>query len=78
MAASGLQKIVTEVADSLGYCLKAEQKQAIPSPVEGKDVFVSLPTGHEVTIAYRTTKILRKIRPQLCTHYAIMTFLCHN
>ena len=27
MAASGLQEIVTEVADSLGYCLKAKQKK---------------------------------------------------
>ena len=27
MGASGLQEIVTEVKDSLGYCLKAEQKQ---------------------------------------------------
>ena len=60
MAASGLQKIVTEVVDSLGYCLKAEQKQAILSFVDGKDVFVSLPTGYEVPTTYHTTKTLRK------------------
>ena len=60
MAASGLQEIVTEVADSLGYCLKAEQKQAILLFIEGKGVFISLPTGHEVTTVYRTTKTLHK------------------
>ena len=67
MAAGGLQQIVTEVVDSLGNCLKAEQKQAILSFVEGKGVFVSLPTSHEVTATYRTTN-----------HCAIITFLCHN
>ena len=56
MAASDLQEIVAEVMDSLGYCLKAELKQAILLFVEGKDVFVSLPTGHKVTTVYCTTK----------------------
>ena len=42
MAASSLQGIVTKVAGSLGYHLKADQKQAILSFVEGKDVFVRL------------------------------------
>ena len=60
MAASGLQGIVTEVVDSLGYRLKAEQKQAILLFVEGKGVFISLPTGHEVTTVYHTMKALHK------------------
>ena len=43
MAAS---RIVTEVADSLGYCLKADQKQGILLFGDGKDIFVSLSTAY--------------------------------
>ena len=50
----------TEVADSLGYCLKAEPKQAILLFVDGIGVFISLSTGHEVMTSYRTTKALCK------------------
>lgn len=42
MANCSLQGITAEVADSLGYCLKAEQVQAILSFVGGKVVFLSL------------------------------------
>ena len=58
MAASGLEAIVTKVADSLGYRLKAEQKEAILSFIEGKDVFVSL--LHSDHDRARTEKTLRK------------------
>ena len=50
----------TEVADSLGYCLKAEQKQAILPFVDGVGVFIFLSTGHEVMTSNRTTKALCK------------------
>ena len=53
-------KLLQKIVDSLGYCLKAEQKQAIPLFVEVEDVLVSLSTGHEVTTAYRTKETSRK------------------
>ena len=78
MAASSLQEIVTEVANSLRYCLKTEQKKAILLFVDGKDVFVFLPTGHEVTTAYHTTKTLCKIRVQSHDSHRSMHTLHNN
>ena len=72
MQNGSLQEIVTEVADSLGYCLQSEQKQAILSFFDGKDIFVSLPTGHKVMTTYRATKALRK------SLTATMHTLCNN
>ena len=38
--------MIEEVAAMLGYhSLKEEQKKAVKAFIEGKDVFVSLPTG---------------------------------
>ena len=59
MAASGLQEIVTERANSPKYCLKAEQKQAIICLLTRKTYF-SLCLLATRSRPRRTTKTLRK------------------
>ena len=47
MAAGELDIVMEEAAATLGYhILKEEQKKAVQAFVEGKDVFVSLPTEY--------------------------------
>ena len=60
MAASGLQEIVTEVADLLGYCLKAKQKKPYFPLLMGK-TYSSLSVYWLWKIpVYRNTKTLHK------------------
>ena len=41
-----LEQAMSEVGDELGFQLKPKQIAAMKAFVEGKDVFVSLPTGY--------------------------------
>ena len=46
-------RLITEAASSYGYPdLKPEQKRVLKSFIEGKDVFVSLPTGYGKSLCY--------------------------
>ena len=46
-----LQTCLNEAAEALGiYELKPEQKEAISAFADGRDVFVSLPTGYGKSI----------------------------
>ena len=48
-----LEKIIDEAASSAGYSsLKVEQRKALKAFAEGRDVFVSLPTGHGKSLCY--------------------------
>ena len=48
-----LQTCLNEAAEALGiYELKPEQKEAISAFADGRDVFVSLPTGYGKSICY--------------------------
>ena len=51
--AGQLDILIEETAALLGYqSLKEEQKKAVKAFVEGKDVFVSLPTGYGKSLCY--------------------------
>ena len=51
--AESLTDIARSAASSLGYSsLKPEQELAISSFMEGKDVFISLPTGYGKSLCY--------------------------
>ena len=41
-----LEQAISEAGDELGFQLKPKQIAAVKAFVEGKDVFVSLPTGY--------------------------------
>ena len=46
-------RLITEAATSYGYAdLKPEQTKVLKSFVEGKDVFVSLPTVYSKSLCY--------------------------
>ena len=48
-----INKIIYDVASSIGYpALKLEQRRVLKAFVEGKDVFVSLPTGYGKSLCY--------------------------
>lgn len=51
--AGELDVLIEKAAASIGYqSLKEEQKRAVKAFVEGKDVFVSLPTGYGKSLCY--------------------------
>ena len=51
--APGDDRVIHEASCAYGYPdLKAEQKKVLKSFVEGKDVFVSLPTGYGKSLCY--------------------------
>ena len=48
-----IDNIVDDAASSIGYpALKLEQRRVLKAFVEGKDVFVSLPTGYGKSLCY--------------------------
>ena len=48
-----IDELIVKAAQSLGYSdLKQEQKAVLKSFVEGKDVFVALPTGYGKSLCY--------------------------
>ena len=50
---ANLQMCLNEAAEALRICeLKPEQKESISAFADGRDVFVSLPTGYGKSICY--------------------------
>ena len=50
---AAMEDVVNDVAQSLGvFPLKAEQLKAMMAFLEGRDVFVSLPTGYGNSLIY--------------------------
>ena len=48
-----LDQIIDEAASSAGYSsVKTEQRNALKAFAKGRDVFVSLPTGHGKSLCY--------------------------
>ena len=51
--ATDVDRVIAEAASLYGYAnLKVEQKRVLKSFVEGRDVFVSLPTGYGKSLCY--------------------------
>ena len=48
-----IEKMIDDAASSSGYpTLKPEQKRVLKAFVEGRDIFVSLPTGYGKSLCY--------------------------
>ena len=61
-----LEQAISEAGDELGFQLKPKQIAAVKAFVEGKDVFVSLPTGYGKSIIYAILPIVYdKIRGEV-------------
>lgn len=62
-----LERAISEAAEELGFQqLKPKQSEAVKAFVEGRDVFVSLPTGYGKSIIYAILPIVYdKIRGKL-------------
>jgi bloom syndrome protein len=61
-------RIIEELGEDLGFNLKEKQLEAVLSFLNGKDVFVSLPTGYGKSIIYA-------ILPLVFDKYKGMTYI---
>ena len=61
-----LERAISEAGDELSFQLKPKQIAAVKAFVEGKDVFLSLPTGYGKSIIYAILPIVYdKIRGEV-------------
>lgn len=68
-----LEKLIDEAASSRGYpAVKIEQKAALKAFVEGRDVFVSLPTGYGKSLCYGLLPAIFNLKKRLVNNTSIV------
>ena len=61
-----IDNIIDDAASSIGYpALKLEQRRVLKAFVEGKDVFVSLPTGYGKSLCYALLPFVFDVKNKL-------------